>query len=340
MAHVGLPLRMRVGPRFYGHWRARCTTATLGTHLALLDGPVPLRVVTHRRGAAIPSASLVPPEKTMTRIAPVLAACLLSATGAAQAATFSDTYLGYRYGSGFTEPAIAADVPKHIFMLGHFSVYKYGTNFFNLDILRSIENDPAGNSNNQGQAQELYAAYRHALSLGKTLGSPIAFGPVRDVSITAGFDAGAKNTRFAPRPFKLLLGPTFNIGLPVGFLDLSVLLYNETNNNGIVSREVKFDTTYQLGAVWGVPFTLGTPAIFKGFLSITGPKGKDGFGVETKTETLLRSSVQWDVGTLAGLNKGTVFTGIGYEYWKNKFGNPPGIGTKTSTPTLHAEWHF
>jgi nucleoside-specific outer membrane channel protein Tsx len=277
----------------------------------------------------------------MRSIPTLLAAGLVAVSGAASAADFSDTYIGYRYGSGYTEPSISGDVPKHIFMLGHFSVYKYGTNFFNLDILKSIENDPAAPSRtNTNQAQELYVAYRHALSLSKTTGSKITFGPVRDVSITAGFDAGTKNTSFAPRPFKLLLGPTLNIGLPAGFLDLSLLMYEETNNNGIVGREVDFDTTWQLGAVWGVPFTLGVPAIFKGFLSITGPKGKDGFGVETETETLLRASVQWDIGTLAGLNKGTVFAGVGYEYWKNKFGNPPGTGTKTSTPTLHAEWHF
>jgi nucleoside-specific outer membrane channel protein Tsx len=277
----------------------------------------------------------------MRSIPALLAAGLVTASGVASAATFSDTYLGYRYGNGYTEPSIAGDVPKHIFMLGHFSVYKFGTNFFNLDILKSIENDPAAPSRtNTSQAQELYVSYRHALSLSKTTGSKVSFGPVRDVSITAGFDAGAKNTSFAPRPFKLLLGPTLNVGLPVGFLDLSLLMYNEDNNNGIVGREVNFDTTWQLGAVWGVPFTLGVPAIFKGFMSITGPKGKDGFGVETETETLLRTSVQWDVGTLAGLNKGTVFAGVGYEYWKNKFGNPPGRGTKTSTPTLHAEWHF
>jgi nucleoside-specific outer membrane channel protein Tsx len=277
----------------------------------------------------------------MRSIPALLAAGLVTASGVVSAATFSDTYIGYRYGNGYTEPGIASDVPKHIFMLGHFSVYKYGTNFFNLDILKSIENDPAAPSRtNTSQAQELYVSYRHALSLSKTTGSKVSFGPVRDVSITAGFDAGAKNTSFAARPFKLLLGPTLNVGLPVGFLDLSLLMYNEDNNNGIVGREVNFDTTWQLGAVWGVPFTLGVPAIFKGFMSITGPKGKDGFGVETETETLLRTSVQWDIGTLAGLNKGTVFAGVGYEYWKNKFGNPPGRGTKTSTPTLHAEWHF
>jgi nucleoside-specific outer membrane channel protein Tsx len=276
----------------------------------------------------------------MRSIPALMAAGLVAMTGAASAADFSDTYIGYRYGPNFTEPSRSGDVPKHIYMLGHFSAYKYGTNFFNLDILRSIENDPSAGRNNGDQAQELYFAYRTAVALGKVTGSPVAFGPVRDVSITAGFDAGTKNTGFAPRPLKLLLGPTLNIALPVGFLDLSLLAYNETNNNGIVGTTVKFDTTYQLGAVWGVPFTLGVPAIFKGFIAITGPKGKDGFGVETEMETLLRTSVQWDVGVLGGLNKGTVFAGVGYEYWKNKFGNPPGTGTKTSTPTLHAEWHF
>ena len=127
------------------------------------------------------------------RIAPLLAAGLVAATGSAFAADFSDTYLGYRYSSKFTEPAISGDVPKHILMLGHFSAYKYGTNFFNLDILKSIENDPAAR-NSTAQAQELYFAYRHALSLGKVTGAPLTFGPIRDISITAGFDAGASPT--------------------------------------------------------------------------------------------------------------------------------------------------
>ena len=74
---------------------------------------------------------------------------------------------------------------------------------------------------------------------------------------------------------------------------------------------------------------------------VTGPKGKDGFGVQTVTETLMRASLQWDVGTLASLNKGTVFAGIGYEYWNNKFGNPSSVpGTKTNAPVVYAEWHF
>lgn len=276
------------------------------------------------------------------RIAPLLAAGLVAATaGTATAADFSDTFIGYRYSSSYTEPGIAQDVPKHIVQLGHFSTYKYGTNFFSLDILRSLENDPACCGPDASQAQELYLTYKHALSYSKVTGSKLSLGPIRDGLLMFGFDAGTKDTRFAPRPLKLVIGPAVSFALPAGFLEVSLLAYKESNNNGIVGREVDFDPTWQLGAAWAVPFTLGTSAVFKGFVSITGEKGKDGFGNDTATETLLRTSVQWDLGVLAGLNKGTVFAGVGYEYWKNKFGNQPSVpGSKTSAPTLHAEWHF
>lgn len=274
------------------------------------------------------------------KLAPLVAAGLIVASGSALAADFSDTWISYRRSNAYTEPGIAQDVPKNIYTLGHFSTYKYGTNFFAVDLLRSLENDPA-NNRSTSQAQEIYAVYRSSLSSSKTLGMKYDLGPVRDISLTFGFDAGSKNTAFAPKPLKLLIGPTLNLSLPVGFLDLSLLAYNETNNNGIVGRKVQFDTTYQLGATWGMFFDLGAPAKFTGFLAYTGAKGKDGFGNETVGETLMRASLQWDVGTLAGLNKGTVFAGIGYEYWRNKFGNPSSLpGTKTSAPVLIAEWHF
>jgi hypothetical protein len=269
----------------------------------------------------------------------LVAATLTAAAGAVVAADFSDTYIGFRRGSSFSEPGISQDVPKNIITFGHFSAYKYGTNFFNLDILKSLENDPARGGG--GQAQELYFAYRTSLSLAKVTGQKWNVGPVSGFALTGGIDAGTKDTQFAPKPFKFLLGPTANFGLPWGFVDVSLFLYKESNYNGIVAKDVSFDATWQLNAVWGTSFSLGLPATFKGFLAMTGPKGKDGFGAETETETLARMALLWDIGTVGGLNKGTVLAGFGYEYWKNKFGNPSSVpGTKTSALTLNAEWHF
>jgi hypothetical protein len=46
------------------------------------------------------------------------------------------------------------------------------------------------------------------------------------------------------------------------------------------------------------------------------------------------------VGSAAGTPK-TFYAGFGYQYIKNKFGNPSSLaGTKVSAPSLKAEYHF
>ncbi|MFY8178511.1 MAG: hypothetical protein ACOVKR_03825, partial [Limnohabitans sp.] len=91
-------------------------------------------------------------------------------------------------------------------------------------------------------------------------------------------------------------------------------------------------------SAWAIPMGAGT---FGGFFDIVGPKGKDGFGAETKTETLLRATYLMDVnGPKSGLK-----AGVGVEYWNNKFGcNNTGSNVKNSckatTPLLLVEYHL
>ena len=122
--------------------------------------------------------------------------CALIAAGlsAAHAADWSDTYIGYRYGTSFGEPFNNQDIAKNIFNLGHVSGYKYGTNFLNVDMLLSDSKDPASPGSSSG-AQEIYVVYRHTLDLGKVTGRPesFKFGPIRGVGLTAGFDANKKD---------------------------------------------------------------------------------------------------------------------------------------------------
>ena len=68
---------------------------------------------------------------------------LLSCALAAQAADWSDTSIGFRTGNDFAEPFNANTIHKDIFNLNHVSGYKYGSNFFNADLLLSDSNDPA-----------------------------------------------------------------------------------------------------------------------------------------------------------------------------------------------------
>ncbi|MDB5848990.1 MAG: outer envelope protein [Rhodoferax sp.] len=96
-------------------------------------------------------------QKTLGALALVMGAA--AAAPVAMAAEWSDTSIGYRYGTKFAEPYNPEKIEKNILNLTHLSGYKYGTNFFNIDFLMSD-----GKENN---AHEAYIVYRHTLDLGK-----------------------------------------------------------------------------------------------------------------------------------------------------------------------------
>lgn len=274
---------------------------------------------------------------------PFFLACLV-ATGLS-AADWSDTFLGYRTGSQFREPGIEGTLSKQIFQLGHASGWVYGSNFFNVDFLASEKRDPA-NHGNSG-AQEVYAVYRTSLSLGKVTGANLALGPVKDVSLTAGVDFNAKNNAFAAKKRMWVAGPTFHLAVPRGFWDVSVLASRERNFNGIVGRDVDFDLAMQVSTAWGIPFEVGGLGLsFKGFANHIAPKGKDGFGAETKAETLAQGALLVDLGTAFGGKPGRIFAGLGFEYWNNKFGGAnrdlpaPATNRRVTAPLAMVQVHF
>ena len=275
------------------------------------------------------------------------------------AATWSDTFLGYRTGNNFREPGYESSIQKQIFSLGHVSGNSLGTNFFNVDMLKSDAGDPVNNvapANPKG-AQEVYVAYRNALSFGAITKKKIAFGPVQDVEWTTGMDYNSKNTQFAPSVYKLMLGPTLSFKVP-GVLTVGLQYYKEWNLNSYGSfapggiNNVVFDGTYQLNVAWGINAPIGpVSGKFKGFGSLTGAKGKDGSNVQTVPETLIDAYWMADVSGLVGAKKGTWQIGPGFEYWNSKFGDPayptnaatPAGGTvnpTTTTAMLALEYHF
>ena len=76
-----------------------------------------------------------------------------------------------------------------------------------------------------------------------------------------------------------------------------------------------------------------------------GAKGKDGFGVETKPETLANLFLMADLSPLFGTKK-KVYAGPGFEYWNNKFGGQnsdapaPGTNRRVTAPMLQVQVHF
>ena len=93
-----------------------------------------------------------------------------------------------------------------------------------------------------------------------------------------------------------------------------------------------------MSVAWGVPIKV-INSKFNGVLNLTLPKGKDGFGFETKTETLARAYLMYDVGNLLDKVE-TFYAGAGFEYWNNKFGGNTNNAGKTSAPMLALEIHL
>ena len=278
----------------------------------------------------------------------------------ASAADWSDTFLGYRTGNNFREPGKEMSIQKQILSLGHVSGNSLGSNFFNVDMLKSDSNDPVNNEATASPkgAQEVYVAYRNALSFSKMTKSKVEFGPVRDIEWTTGFDYSAKNTTFAPSVYKLMTGPTFSFRVPKGFATAGLQVYKEWNHNSFGAysaggnNNVVFDTTWMLNGAWGIAIpVMKADTKFKGFLAITGPKGRDGANVKTVTETLGRAYWMFDFSPLLSAKNGTWQIGPGFEYWNGKFGDPS-YPTKASTPAgstvnptttstmLALEYHF
>ncbi len=277
--------------------------------------------------------------------------CALIAAGlsAAHAADWSDTYIGYRYGTSFGEPFNNQDIAKNIFNLGHVSGYKYGTNFLNVDMLLSDSKDPASPGSSSG-AQEIYVVYRHTLDLGKITGHPesFKFGPIRGVGLTAGFDANTKDDAgYNSKKRMLVAGPTVMLDVP-GFLNVSILQLWESNApynkfSHTATDRYDYDPHPMLNLAWGIPIG-SLPLSFEGYANFIASKGKNEFGGGTKPETNIDMQVMYDASSLLGASKNTARIGLEYQYWRNKFGNDhtgaAGSGAFAKTPMIRAEYHF
>jgi hypothetical protein len=283
-----------------------------------------------------------------------LAATLAMLAVAGHAADWSDTSIGVRTGSKFAEPFGVNDIHKDIISLTHVSGFKYGTNFFNVDFLKSDDKDPASAGSSQG-AHEAYIVYRNTLDLEKISGTPMKFGPVRGTGLTWGFDVNAKtDAGYNSKKHMFVIGPTAMFDVP-GFLNASLLLLKESNapcstfgTPSCVPRYT-YKTHPMLTAAWGIPLG-GLPLSFEGFANFIASKGKNEFGGDTAAETNIDMQVMYDVSSLYG-GKGTFKVGLEYQYWRNKFGNPTtgvadpatgaaGPGATAKTPMIRAEYHF
>lgn len=272
----------------------------------------------------------------------------LAFTPMVQAADWSDTALSLRYGSSFAEPydndasGKRVDITKAILAFTNATGYKYGTTFVNIDFLQSDHNDPGAGIAGHPGAQEVYGVFRTTVDIGKVGGMKLAMGPVRGYGVTAGIDVNTKNDGYASKKRMFVVGPTVMFEVP-GFLNVSALLFDESNAPAAISRRYHYKNHAALEADWGIGIG-DLPLSFNGYAQFIGAKGKDEFGGQTAPESHIDANLMLDAGSLAGLGKKTWLVGVEYEYWHNKFGNSAkgfaGEGATASTPMVRLEYHF
>jgi nucleoside-specific outer membrane channel protein Tsx len=270
------------------------------------------------------------------------------------AANWSDTFVGYQYSNQFRDPGLLGTQVKNRLELSGAAGWDYGTNFFDVNMLSATKSAPANTSTGQPAPgapgnTEVYVVYRSSFDLGKIFKTNLGFGPVREVDFTVGFDFDSQDNHFASNKKLMMAGPQFGFDVSHGFWNLGIGACREANYNGVVQQEVDFRTQFIVWTAWHKGFDLGVPVTFKGWMNYVGAKGKDGFGVDTKPETVGDLYLLADISSLFGRKPGAIFIGPGFEYWNNKFGGknvtapasqPYNNNQQTTALMLSAEIHF
>jgi len=182
---------------------------------------------------------------------------------------------------------------------------------------------------------EVYVVYRSNFDLGKIFKTNMAFGPVREVDFTVGFDFDSTNNYFASNKKFVVAGPQFGLNISKGFWNIGVGVCKEQNYNGFIEQEVDFKTQGVIWTAWSKTFDIGVPMVWKGWANYLGSKGNQTPGAAvnsadygtnlnnpTKPETIGDTYLMFDVSKAFGRKPGAIFVGPGFEFWNNKFGAP------------------
>ncbi len=252
-----------------------------------------------------------------------------------------------------TDPGVA-QTGKKVLTFTHFDVWAYGTNFFNIDLLKSGASDPATNAGlgpiSPTGATEIYGFFRSTLGFNQIFNTKaFAIGPLTNVSFIYGGDANTENNTASPMKRDVVAGLEFDFALPYkGSFNASIEAYKEWNHFGLFpdnSGNTDFDTTWRVEGAYTQPLDpfIPLPLTFNTVYGINGPKGAgspdaynangtNAFGTvtgTTKPEYFVSPKLTLDVGKIAGQRPGLVSVYVAYRYWVNKFGADPALNTFT-----------
>ena len=255
-----------------------------------------------------------------SRFLPALAALVLLGSvclpAHAGSALFGTTNIQYLYGTRYADfndtfTDFEESDEASVITLEHFDAWKYGDNFFFVDITNGDRegDDFATQSHGFGQ---FYAELSPRLSFGKIFGKKLEFGPIVDLLFTSTLEIPSEGVE-----------QTYLYGLAA---DLKIPGFQFFQFNGYVrdAQSSALQTGQQITLAWGAPFKLGKlDFVFEGFFDYAwgedpNSKGKAA-GVKYQDNIITAPRLLIDVGALFG-SPGVVQAGCEYQIWRNKYG--------------------
>ncbi len=271
----------------------------------------------------------------------------------------NDNRVTFAYQFTATQPGSASKTAKQVYAFTHFDIWAYGTNFFNIDLLKSDHADPAGPCLAPGGptgcagATEIYGLIRSTFGFNEIFNTKaFSYGPLRNVSFVIGADANTEDRYFGAAKRDIVTGVQFAFDLPYkGFFNVNPLYYKEINHNaysqcglfgpGVPGVTCNSDGNTEFKGTWAVemnyymdlgflPPSLSYFAI-SGRAGFYGPKGNEANPLafnavtNTKTKTEINSEpirLTFDASKAVWGPKYThnVDVWVAYRYWENKFG--------------------
>lgn len=239
--------------------------------------------------------------------------------GSGQAAEWSNTEFQLQIGNLDVPSFAGGGSADHvIYTLQHASGWKYGDNFFFVDVLDSRQ--PGF------QDFDLYSELYANLSLGKISGKDIGTGPVADVGFFGGFNwAADANVRKYVAGIRLALDLD---GFAFANLDVAALI---DDSEGFASGGAPAeDDTVLVDFNFARPFKIGDADFsIEGHIEYVGERTNE-FGGTVESWILAQPQLQWHLNDRIAL-------GIEYQFWMNKLGD---ADTDENTVQALLVWEF
>ena len=237
---------------------------------------------------------------------------LAYSTAHAGSALFGTTNIQYLYGTSYADfnadfSGFVDDDKASIVTIEHFDVWKYGDNFFFVDITNA-DRQGDGFATTTETTAAYYAEISPRLSFGKIFGSKLEFGPIVDLLFTSTVEIPAGGVEQT-----YLYGVAADLKIP----GLQFFQFNWYVRN---PQSSALKTGQQITLVWGAPFKLGSvDFLFEGFFDYAWGEDPKTPGGSYQDNIIAAPRLLLDAGSLFG-SPGIVQLGVEYQIWRNKFG--------------------